>query len=231
MVLFCFNQIGDGYGLIVPRLADTLIGAAIAGAAVFLILPDWQGRRLNRMFANTLESNARYLRKIMQQYETGKRDDLDYRITRRNAHNADAALSTTLSNMLLEPGHFRKDAEMGFRFLLLSHTLLSYLSALGAHRESLPDDHSDALIDAACERIAGALESIAAALAEGGELDVHDEEEEALATRLEELPEDLDDAHRLIQTQLALICRQLAPLRTLAAHLLRPPPTADSTHS
>ena len=63
-----------------------------------------------------------------------ERDDLAYRVARRDAHNADAALSTTLSNMLMEPGHFRRDTEQGFRFLVVTHTLLGYLSALGAHR-------------------------------------------------------------------------------------------------
>jgi len=31
----------------------------------------------------------------------------------------------------------------------------------------------------------------------------------------------VDEHQRLVQTQLALICRQLAPLRTLAAHLIK----------
>ncbi|SVJ57742.1 efflux (PET) family inner membrane protein YccS [Klebsiella pneumoniae] len=221
LVLFCFNQVGDGYGLILPRLFDTLLGSLIAGLAVFLVLPDWQGRRLNRMLANTLACNSRYLRQIMQQYATGKRDDLDYRTARRNAHNADAALSTTLSNMLLEPGHFRKDAEIGFRFLVLSHTLLSYLSGLGAHRESLPEDASDGLLERAAERLSASLEEIAASLEQKRPVAIYSEEEEALAKELEQMPEDMDDSHRLVQTQLAHICRQLAPLRTLAAHLLK----------
>src|SRR5690606_34746325 len=101
---------------------------------------------LNKVVANTLNCSARYLREIIQQYHSGKRDDLAYRLARRNAHNADAALSSTLSNMLMEPGHFRRDADLGFRFLVLSHTLLSYLSGLGAHRENLPADASDSLI-------------------------------------------------------------------------------------
>jgi hypothetical protein len=75
---------------------------------------------------------------------------LAYRLARRNAHNADAALSTTLANMLMEPGHFRKDADMGFRFLVMSHTLLSYLSGLGAHRDTvLPADVREQLIEGA----------------------------------------------------------------------------------
>lgn len=198
-----------------------MLGSLIAGLAVFLVLPDWQGRRLNRMLANTLACNSRYLRQIMQQYATGKRDDLDYRTARRNAHNADAALSTTLSNMLLEPGHFRKDAEIGFRFLVLSHTLLSYLSGLGAHRESLPEDASDGLLERAAERLSASLEEIAASLEQKRPVAIYSEEEEALAKELEQMPEDMDDSHRLVQTQLAHICRQLAPLRTLAAHLLK----------
>ncbi|MHC3968866.1 YccS family putative transporter, partial [Pseudomonas aeruginosa] len=198
LVLFCFNQVGDGYGLILPRLFDTLLGSLIAGLAVFLVLPDWQGRRLNRMLANTLACNSRYLRQIMQQYATGKRDDLDYRTARRNAHNADAALSTTLSNMLLEPGHFRKDAEIGFRFLVLSHTLLSYLSGLGAHRESLPEDASDGLLERAAERLSASLEEIAASLEQKRPVAIYSEEEEALAKELEQMPEDMDDSHRLV---------------------------------
>ncbi|MFV3304748.1 YccS family putative transporter [Pseudomonas sp. NY15181] len=221
LVLFCFNQVGDGYGLILPRLFDTLLGALIAGAAVLLVLPDWHGRSLHRLVGGTLACNSRYLREIMQQYANGKRDDLAYRTARRNAHNADATLSTTLSNMLLEPGHFRKDAEIGFRFLVLSHTLLSYLSALGAHRDRLPPAPSDSLIGEAAERLTASLDDIAMRLTERRPVAIYSDEEDTLAKRLEELPEEEDDAHRLVQTQLALICRQLTPLRTLAAHLLK----------
>ncbi|MBU1301410.1 MAG: TIGR01666 family membrane protein [Gammaproteobacteria bacterium] len=224
LVLFCFNQVGDGYGLFWPRLVDTLLGSLIAAAAVFFVLPDWQGRRLNLVVANTLARSADYLRQIMAQYESGKRDDLAYRLARRNAHNADAALSTTLSNMLLEPGHFRKDAETGFRFLILSHTLLNYLSGLGAHRESLPADARDDMLESAAQQLARSLDELADGLQHDHPVAVYSEAEEALAQQLEQTSEDIDDSHRLLQTQLGLICRQLAPLRSMAAHLLRQHP-------
>ncbi|WP_309675781.1 YccS family putative transporter [Pseudomonas sp.] len=222
MVLFCFNQVGDGYGLLLPRLFDTLLGSLIAGLAVFLFLPDWQGRRLNKVLANTLTSNSIYLRQIMQQYAAGKSDDLAYRLARRNAHNADAALSTTLANMLMEPGHFRKEADVGFRFLVLSHTLLSYLSGLGAHRETqLPPDVREHLIDGAGVRLAASIDEIAQGLASKLPIAIQSDEEEALANTLEQMPDELDEGQRLVQTQLALMCRQLGPLRTLAAHLIK----------
>ncbi|ROL77409.1 YccS family putative transporter [Pseudomonas vranovensis] len=222
MVLFCFNQIGDGYGLFLPRLFDTLVGSLIAILAVFLFLPDWQGRRLNKVLANTLSCNSTYLRQIMQQYAEGKSDDLAYRLARRNAHNADAALSTTLANMLMEPGHFRKEADVGFRFLVLSHTLLSYLSGLGAHRDTALDaEVRQQLIDGAGASLASSLDEIAEGLASKLPVAIHSDTEEALANELEQMPEELDENQRLVQTQLALICRQLAPLRTLAAHLIK----------
>jgi YccS/YhfK family integral membrane protein len=222
MVLFCFNQVGDGYGLFLPRLFDTLLGSLIAGLAVFLFLPDWQGRRLNKVLANTLTCNSIYLRQIMQQYAAGKSDDLAYRLARRNAHNADAALSTTLANMLMEPGHFRKEADVGFRFLVLSHTLLSYLSGLGAHRETqLPPDVRESLIDGAGVRLAASIDEIAHGLASKLPIAIQSDEEEALANSLEHMPDEIDEGQRLVQTQLGLICRQLGPLRTLAAHLIK----------
>ncbi|AWM94771.1 TIGR01666 family membrane protein [Pseudomonas sp. 31-12] len=222
MVLFCFNQVGDGYGLFLPRLFDTLLGSLIAGLAVFLFLPDWQGRRLNKVLANTLTCNSIYLRQIMQQYAAGKSDDLAYRLARRNAHNADAALSTTLANMLMEPGHFRKEADVGFRFLVLSHTLLSYLSGLGAHRETqLPADVREHLIDDAGVSLAASIDEIAQGLASKQPIAIQSDAEEALANTLEQMPDEIDEGQRLVQTQLALICRQLGPLRTLAAHLIK----------
>ncbi|MBM7062309.1 TIGR01666 family membrane protein [Pseudomonas sp. UL073] len=219
MVLFCFNQVGNGYGLLWPRLVDTLLGSLIAALAVFLVLPDWQSRQLPNVLANTLSCNARYLRQIMLQYASGKRDDLAYRLARRNAHNADAALSSSLASMLMEPGHFRRDADLGFRFLVLSHTLLGYLSALGAHRASLAADASDTLLLSAAERLAATLDSLASNLGDATPVAVQSDEEEALARKLEQLPEELDDSHRLVQSELALICRQLAPLRSLLAHV------------
>jgi YccS/YhfK family integral membrane protein len=222
MVLFCFNQVGDGYGLLMPRLLDTLLGSLIAGLAVFLFLPDWQGRRLNKVLANTLTCNSIYLRQIMQQYAAGKSDDLAYRLARRNAHNADAALSTTLANMLMEPGHFRKEADVGFRFLVLSHTLLSYLSGLGAHRETqLPTEVREQLIDGAGVSLAASIDEIAQGLASKLPIAIQSDAEEALANELEQMPDEIDEGQRLVQTQLALICRQLGPLRTLAAHLIK----------
>lgn len=228
MVLTSFNQVGDGFDLIMPRLVDTLIGALISGLAVFFILPDWQGRRLNKVASTALSRNSDYLREIIHQYETGKQDDLAYRLARRNAHNADAALSTVLANMLQEPGHYRKkDADEGFRFLVVSHTLLGYLSALGAHRGTLMASAGDASIYAAARRLAGGFEAIAANLMSRQQIPDFQEEQRALQALFEQEPtmaqDDGDDARRVIQTQLSHIARQLVPMSEAADRVLTHP--------
>lgn len=226
LVLLCFNQAGDNsYSLIMPRLVDTLLGSAIAVMAVFLVMPDWQGRRMHTVAAHAIHSHSRYLREIMQQYQTGKRDDLAYRLARRNAHNADAALSTALSNMLKEPGFVRREGSSGLHFLVLSHTLLSYLSALGAHRQQLDEDSSNAAISQAADHIAAALDAVGSSLAQRGPAVVLDADaqahEQALVADLEHLTQSRDSTNGLVLAQLALICRQLGALRQQAGGLLK----------
>ncbi|MDN3522817.1 YccS family putative transporter [Halomonas ramblicola] len=224
MVLSCFNQVSDGFGLIWPRLFDTLLGAGIAGVAVLTILPDWQGRRLHRQAAATLAAGRDYLAAILDQYTADKRDDLAYRLARRNAHNADAELSSLLGNVLQEPGPFRRDADRGLRFLLHSHTLLNYLSALGAHRGE--ERGKDAAVQEAAEAILAELGRLARALERREP--VAEDAGEALASRLENLEATDDGASPLLRTQLALIGRQLAPLREAAGKLTAPSPSGSA---
>lgn len=230
LVLCSFNQVGDGFNLIWPRLFDTLIGSLIAGLAVFFILPDWQGRRLYREAAKVLSSHRRYLDEIVHQYQEGKQDGLAYRLARRNAHNADAALSTLLTNMLHEPGHYRKqDADDGLRFLVLSNTLLSHLSALGAHRHRLAEDESDTALVPVAKRMSEILEHLAEQLDKRQLTEALTEQADSLVAQLDVTHDDQDasaaDAqavvvYRPIQSQLRLIGEQLAPLGEAANRLI-----------
>ncbi|MBD9535651.1 TIGR01666 family membrane protein [Stenotrophomonas sp. STM01] len=221
MALVCFNLLGNGFVLIWPRLFDTLIGCAIAALASLLILPDWQGRRLHRVMAQVLATSNAYLEQVLGQYRSGMRDDLPYRIARRDMHNADVALSVALSNMLREPGYARGNLDGGFRFLALSNTLLSYLSALGAHRAQSASVDADPIINAGHRQLQQSLAQLADALGRR-EAASPQEEEIALADALEQVPDDIDDKARLVRTQLALMLRLLPRLRGTAAEAIQP---------
>lgn len=140
LVLMCFSQFGQGFGVILPRLGDTVIGCLIAVVAVRYVLPDWQAHRLRGIMTEALQANRDYLAHVIAQYRVGKRDNLAYRIARRHAHNTDAELTTAISNMLVEPGRYRTNIEETFRFLCLNNAMLSYISALGAHRRRMDDE-------------------------------------------------------------------------------------------
>lgn len=153
LLLLGFHQMGTAQGVILARLLDTAAGCLIAAAASWLVLPHWQSRQWPRLAAQVLQTQALYLRAILAQYHSGKSDHLDYRLARRNAHNADAALSHSYSAMLKEPRGVRGNVDAVANFLRLSHTQLNYLSALGAQR-----GRADAgPLDARAQEMAGAL--------------------------------------------------------------------------
>jgi len=151
LVLLCFNLLGEGFEVALPRVIDTLIGCAIAWAAVSFIWPDWRFRNLPRVLEQAINANCRYLDAILVQYHQGRDNRLEYRIARRDAHNRDAELASVVSNMSTEPRATPEIREVAFRLLCLNHTFTSYISALGAHRERLTNpDILRLLDDAVC---------------------------------------------------------------------------------
>ncbi|KFD19208.1 YccS family putative transporter [Yokenella regensburgei] len=147
LVLLCFNLLGEGFEVALPRVVDTLIGCAIAWAAVSFIWPDWRFRNLPRVLARAVDANCRYLDAILEQYHQGRDNRLSYRIARRDAWNRDAELASVISNMSTEPKVTPEMKETAFRLLCLNHTFTSYISALGAHREQLTNPEILALLD------------------------------------------------------------------------------------
>ncbi|MEB6379045.1 YccS family putative transporter [Leclercia adecarboxylata] len=147
LVLLCFNLLGEGFEVALPRIIDTLIGCAIAWAAVSFIWPDWRFRNLPRVLDQAMNANCRYLDAILEQYHQGRDNRLAYRIARRDAYNRDAELASVVSNMSTEPRATAQTREVAFRLLCLNHTFTSYISALGAHRERLTSPAVLALLD------------------------------------------------------------------------------------
>ncbi len=147
LVLLCFNLLGEGFEVAIPRIIDTLIGCAIAWAAVSFIWPDWRFRNLASVTEKAFNANCRYLDAILEQYHQGRDNRLAYRIARRNAYNRDAELASVVSNMSSEPGTSPELREVAFRLLCLNQTFISYISALGAHREQLTQPEVLRLLD------------------------------------------------------------------------------------
>jgi len=134
-VMCAFNIIADkGVDVMAPRLIDTLIGAFISFMVVRFLWPQWQYKKLPNLLSEVILKNTAYLKAILNEYKNPITDDLTYRIARREAHRADNALVMVWENMQLDPQKHQKLKKTAFTLTYLNHALLSYLSALGAHR-------------------------------------------------------------------------------------------------
>jgi uncharacterized membrane protein (TIGR01666 family) len=157
MALINFNLDGLGYEAALPRMIDTVIGCALAWFGVSFIFPDWKFRRLPRTIQRSLEAQCNYLANVVAQYHQGRNNSLEYRIVRRAAHNRDADVASLISTLATEPDFDPSQKSLAFEFLCLNHTFLSYIAALGAHREQVKDQQVLNLLDQALDDISGAL--------------------------------------------------------------------------
>lgn len=147
MVLLIFNLKGAGFSIIVPRIMDTLIGCAIAWLAVNFIWPDWNFRNISNNIKKSSLATLQYLHLVIQQYHHGREQNLAYRTTRRAAHNAQIELSNMISSLSTEPQPNQELIQHAFRYLVYSHSQLSYVSALGHQRERIEDPKALELLD------------------------------------------------------------------------------------
>ena len=219
MVVFCFNQVSDGYDVILPRLIDTLIGSTISWLAVFFILPDWAYRQLPMTFAEGMRRSAEYLRELMRFYQEENVDEQVYRHARRRAYNADALLTSTLVNMQQEPGHYRTDTELWQRLVIRSHTLFNYIAAFSAHRGMLIEQSSNQVLADASDYIVESLLEVAESLEQRHLVAFSLAEFELWQKKLEECVSDGDERRYFVQSQLQSLFRQLKEIRRLTHEL------------
>ncbi|MDX8238641.1 YccS family putative transporter [Acinetobacter pittii] len=140
MVLLIFNLKGAGYSIILPRLIDTLLGCLIAWLAVNFIWPDWNFRNIPNNIKKSSKATLDYFNMIVEQYQYGKNQDIEYRRIRRAAHNAQIELSNMISSLSAEPNPNPQLIHYAFRYLVYSHSQLSYVAALGSQRQKIDDE-------------------------------------------------------------------------------------------
>ena len=157
MVLLIFNLKGAGYAIILPRIIDTLIGCGLAWFAVSFIWPDWNFRNISKTIQKSSEATLLYFTAVIEQYKQGKNNSMSYRMARRAAHNAHIELSSMISSLSTEPHPNQDLIHHAFRYLVYSHSQLSYVSALGSHRELINDVQILELMHDCAQSLASAL--------------------------------------------------------------------------
>lgn len=152
-VLAGFTLMGqDPHAALYARAIDTVLGAAIAWAAVSYLWPDWHYLTLGKTGVRALQGNAGYLKQVLRQLERGHADDVTYRSARRLAHERAVALGNSVSDMSIEPARYGAKLQDGFQLLQLNYAVISSISAIGALRSQLHGPTRDtAFITAFCQ--------------------------------------------------------------------------------
>lgn len=143
--------------LLLARLGDTLLGVGIAWLGVHFLWPDWRYYSLTSLSKAALESLAAYLRAILSQHRGAQIDSIDYRISRRRAHENAAILAKYAADSTRDPTRYH----YGNAQTVVQHNyrILANLSALGASRPDNQQNDHPALEYHHAESIAALLES------------------------------------------------------------------------
>ncbi|MDO6460177.1 YccS family putative transporter [Granulosicoccaceae sp. 1_MG-2023] len=131
----------DTQSMIIGRLLDTVIGAAIAWACVSFLWPDWRYLSLHKLAAQALASDGRYLRLAADQLNEQSRDDLTYRAGRRRVHEHAGALAGLVRDMQQTPEKYGSQIRTGQDLVQLNYRIVSQISALAAYRGNFQDEN------------------------------------------------------------------------------------------
>jgi len=117
---------------VVERVADTLIGVAIAWAFSY-VLPSWERTQIPALVARTLAAQARHARVALglgQLQAVDNEPELEWRLARREAYDSLSALVQATQRSLSEPRAVRPPLEPLGRLLAHSYQLLAQLTAV-----------------------------------------------------------------------------------------------------
>jgi uncharacterized membrane protein YccC len=117
---------------VIERMADTLIGVAIAWAFSY-VLPSWERNQIPALVARTMAAQAHHARVALalgQLQAVDNEPELAWRLARREAYDSLSALVQATQRSLSEPRAVRPPLEPLGRMLAHSYQLLAQLTAV-----------------------------------------------------------------------------------------------------
>jgi uncharacterized membrane protein YccC len=117
---------------VIERMADTLLGVAIAWAFSY-VLPSWERTQIPALVARTLAAQARHAREALglgQLQAVDNQPELAWRLARREAYDSLSALVQATQRSLSEPRAVRPPLEPLGRLLAHSYQLLAQLTVV-----------------------------------------------------------------------------------------------------
>jgi len=122
--------------IILYRVLDTCVGAALAFLANHFLWPFWESLNTNENIKKSIEANRNYLKQISTLYN--KKEDIDatYRLARNQAFIEIGNLMASFQRMLQEPKSKQYKLQQVYRLTVINNALLSSAASLGTYTQS-----------------------------------------------------------------------------------------------
>lgn len=142
LLLFHFLLPGS-LSVIGERAIDTLIGSGVALICSYLF-PYWEYRLMGPLIRNAVQSTRAYLESCTGR--DGKRDDLAYRLARKDMHIAFGNFGAAFKRMMLEPKSKQVSVGELNDLLVQNHVMASYITGMSdVLARQLADDRTGEL--------------------------------------------------------------------------------------
>lgn len=212
------------------RIVDTLVGAALAYAAMRWLWPTWEFVEIKGSVKKSVRANTFFFHKIAEYYrKKGKRPNT-YNIARKEAFLATSNLNLAFQRMAQEPPSKQKNIDTVYELVVLNHAFLASLASLSTYIQHHPTTEASEKFTRTTDRIEKNLEHAMRCL----DTDKHGQEEapspshtdfeeqllvfnslelSSLAAKDKDRMNDLQEAH--------LIWEQLQWLYSISAKMLK----------
>lgn len=122
--------------LIMARGADTVLGAALALAAAFLLWPAWQKGAFRPQCRTALEANREFLAAVLTAVRTGKTVCVEVMQARQRAERETDNADAVFQRMLAEPSHTRAAVRPALGFTTYLRRFTEHILALAVALEN-----------------------------------------------------------------------------------------------
>ncbi|WP_303396365.1 FUSC family protein [Siphonobacter sp. BAB-5385] len=119
----------SGWGFVLERMYDTLIGCAIAFGATYLF-PSWESIRVLFLCRELLKFNVQYLGKLEDALRGEPTNVTAYKLAWKRVYLGQANLSQSFQRMLIEPGNQAIISKYMYHFQMLNHILSANIASL-----------------------------------------------------------------------------------------------------
>ena len=149
-IVFVYSFIHpDALSVIQYRVIDTVIGGVIAFTAIYTLFPSWEVLNLKTVLLNAITKNSAYLKTTEQLYQNKEKEQIPYKVARKEAFLALSELSSAFQRITQDPKSKQIEFELIYDIITLNQTILSGVASLGrfinSHKTTPVSSESTAL--------------------------------------------------------------------------------------